>query len=98
MSKPWSELADRMAELKDLSSVIGLLSWDQETVMPAKATASRAEQLATLQAIQHERLTAPRLGELLATVEGDASLDAVQKASVRNLTFERDRAIKLPVS
>ncbi|MBS2026723.1 MAG: carboxypeptidase M32 [Deltaproteobacteria bacterium] len=97
MSKNWNELAERMAELKDLSSVIGLLSWDQETVMPAKAGNSRAEQTATLQAILHERLSSPRLDELLESLAGDASLNAAQKASVRNLTFERNRATKLPV-
>ena len=97
MSKNWNELAERMAELKDLSSVIGLLSWDQETVMPAKAGGSRAEQTATLQAILHERLSHPRLGELLDSLSADASLSAAQKASVRNLTFERNRATKLPV-
>jgi carboxypeptidase Taq len=97
MSKGWNELAERMAELKDLASVIGLLSWDQETFMPAKAGNSRAEQLATLQALHHERLSHPRLGELLESLAADATLDATQKASVRNLAFERGRAIKLPV-
>ena len=80
MSKQWNELAERMAELKDLSSVIGLLSWDQETVMPAKAGSSRAEQTATIQTILHERLSHPRLGELLESLAGDASLTAAQKA------------------
>ena len=98
MANRWNELGDRMSELKDLGSVIGLLSWDQETFMPAKAGPSRAEQLATMQAIHHERLTHPRLGELLAGFREDGSLTPAQKASVRNLSAERDRAVKLPVS
>jgi carboxypeptidase Taq len=98
MASNWNELSDRMAELKDLASVIGLLSWDQETVMPPKAAASRAEQLSTMQALYHERFTAPRLGELLEDLQGNASLTPAQTASVRNLTFDRNRATKLPVS
>lgn len=98
MSNRWTELADRMAELKDLSSVIGLLSWDQETFMPAKAASSRAEQLSTMQALYHERLTHPRLGELLDGLKSEGGLSPAQQASLRNLAFERDRAVKIPVS
>jgi len=89
------ELTTRMHELRDLAGAISLLSWDQETCMPPKGAEPRAHQLATLQGLYHERLTAPALGEALDQVAAarDASPDVL--AMVRALKWERDRALKL---
>ncbi|MBL8916943.1 MAG: carboxypeptidase M32 [Archangium sp.] len=90
-----TDLFTRMQELRDLAGVIGLASWDQETYLPKKAEAGRAAQLATLQGLYHERLTDPRLGDWL----GDAKpKDDDEKAMVRILGKERDRAVKIPQS
>ena len=37
--------------------------------MPPKGLAARAEQLATLQGLQHERLVDPGLGDAIATIK-----------------------------
>ena len=58
-----------MHELKDLGGVLGLLTWDQETYLPAKAGAARAAQLATLQGLYHQRMVAPEVGEWLEQAE-----------------------------
>jgi carboxypeptidase Taq len=94
MDATFSTLLSRMQELKDLSGVIGLATWDQETYLPAKAHEARASQLATLQGLYHERLTDPKLGELLGTVKPGAADEA---AMVRVLGLERDRALKVPM-
>ncbi len=83
----------RMQELRDLSGVIGLASWDQETYLPKKAESGRAAQLGTMQALHHERLIDPRLGEWLADAEASTPDEA---AMVRVLQKERDRAVKVP--
>jgi carboxypeptidase Taq len=49
-----------------LQSAASLLSWDQETYMPRGGGEARAEQIATLQGLAHERLTAPETEALLA--------------------------------
>ncbi len=85
----------RMQELRDLSGVIGLASWDQETYLPKKGEAGRAAQLATLQGLYHERLTDPRLGDWLADAK-PATAD--ETAMVRVLSKERDRAVKIPAA
>lgn len=55
-----------------LASVAGRLAWDQETVMPRGATEQRAEEVAAMEAVLHERRTDPRIGEWLdAAVAGD---------------------------
>ncbi len=83
----------RMQELRDLAGIIGLASWDQETYLPKKADPARAAQLATLQGLYHERLVDPRLAEWL-----DAAKETTddQRAMVRVLRRERERAVKVP--
>lgn len=97
MERPrWNEFSERMGELRDLAQVSGLLTWDQETHMPQGGGEARAAQLGTVQALIHERLTAPRLGDLLGELEGDPSLVEAERAMVRNLVRERERAIRVP--
>lgn len=86
-------LKTRVQELRDLAGVINLATWDQETYMPRKAEEARAAQLGTLQALYHERLTDPRVGEWMAR-EQPKTPDEV--AALRVLRRERDRAVKLP--
>jgi carboxypeptidase Taq len=86
-------LVTRMQELRDLTAVIGLASWDQETYLPKHGDVARASQLATLQGLYHERLTDPRLGDWLSAPQA-ASDD--ERAMVRVLSKERDRAVKVP--
>jgi len=96
LDHPFPELLVRMQELKDLSGVISLLSWDQETYMPPKGGAPRAHHLSTMQGLYHERLTAPALGDLLAAASARSDLTAEHRAMLRNLSWERDRAVKVP--
>jgi len=96
MERTFTALLARMQELRDLQGIIGLATWDQETYMPAKADGARAHQLATLQGLYHERLVDPWLGEMLAWAAEQPGVEADQKAMVRVLTHERDRAVRVP--
>jgi carboxypeptidase Taq len=68
-------LRKRISELLHLDQTIGLLGWDEETRMPVMARTQRGEQLATLEGIRHNLLTADDLGDLVEEVaaqrEGD---------------------------
>lgn len=86
-----------MAEIRDLGAVASLLTWDQETYLPPKGMAARGEQLATVQGLTHERIVDEWLGELIETVESSESLSDLQKLTLREFKFDRDRAIKVPV-
>jgi carboxypeptidase Taq len=86
------ELLNRIHELRDLYALLNLASWDQETCQPKKAEAARADQLATLQCLAHERLVDPRVGDWLAAAT-PASVD--EAALLRVVRRERDRAVKL---
>src|SRR5258707_4120833 len=90
-------LLARMHELKDLSGVIGLAIWDQETYLPPKGDDARAHQLAAIQGLFHERLVDPALGELLDRAKL-GPLEDDQRAMVRVLSRERDRSVRVPHS
>lgn len=94
-----NELRERVAEVVDLEHAAEVLGWDQETMMPPKGATSRATQLAALSGVIHERLTHPRVGELLAALEepgAQSKLSETDQAMVRVLRRDYDRATKLP--
>jgi carboxypeptidase Taq len=65
----YTDLVRRVREGALLESCSSLLGWDERTYMPRQGSAHRAEQMALLARLTHEILTAPVIGELLATVE-----------------------------
>ncbi|MFO0797025.1 MAG: carboxypeptidase M32 [Gemmataceae bacterium] len=97
----YAELVRRSKELGVLNSCAAVLGWDQQTYMPAKGAGLRGEQIAFLAGLAHGKATDPKVGELLAAVEGsdlarDPESDAA--ANVRELRRGYDRATKLPAS
>ena len=65
IEKTLDELKKRGRDIYLLAHSAALLGWDQETYIPERAVAERSEQLALLEGILHEKLTHPRMGELL---------------------------------
>jgi carboxypeptidase Taq len=71
-----AELRRRLAEVHDLHQVAQVLDWDQLVMMPSGGAAARAEQVATLHGLAHERLTDPEVGRLLDELQPyEESLD-----------------------
>lgn len=94
---PYAELCEAHRAAALLSSTSALLEWDQETYMPPKGAEFRAEQLAELARLAHERRTSPKLGELIARCEGDAALSKSDAgANLREMRRDYDRATRLP--
>lgn len=60
-------LEARFARLAALEDATAILHWDQATMMPPGGGSGRAEQLAVLQGLHHDLLTAPEVADLLAT-------------------------------
>ncbi|NKB48180.1 MAG: carboxypeptidase M32 [Alphaproteobacteria bacterium] len=67
----YEDLAARFRRIGVIGDALGILHWDQATIMPDGGAAGRAEQLATLSVLHHELLTAPEIGDLLAACEVD---------------------------
>ncbi|WCB94642.1 Thermostable carboxypeptidase 1 [Baekduia alba] len=95
MPAPIDALRARLAELNDLRLVGQLVGWDQRTMMPPAGGPERAEQLATLQRIGHERFIADEVGEWLAAAAG-ADLNEVDRDIVRVTQRDYDRARRVP--
>ena len=94
--KAYEDLLERLREIDLMGQIGSLLSWDQEVMMPKKAAPLRAEQLAWISKASHERLTDPKIGELLDEIEGSEELEEVQSANIRLVRKSFDRATKLP--
>jgi carboxypeptidase Taq len=93
----YEEFLAEAAAINDLGNVAGLLSWDQDTYMPAGGAEGRGQQMATISSIRHARLTSPRMAELLAALEAaDLPPHSVEAAMVREGRRAYGRATKLP--
>ncbi len=99
-------LTERLIEIQHLSSAASVLSWDQETYMPAGGGTARADQLATLQTVAHDRFVSPEIEALLSRWidpvtgetrdrEGDAWNEPA-RALLREVWRDFSRAKKLP--
>jgi len=64
-----AELKQRLAEITDLGRAQYVLAWDMDVWMPPSGASARAAQLATLEAVVHERQVDDRIGELLDELE-----------------------------
>jgi carboxypeptidase Taq len=73
MSERLEQLKDRMAQLSDLHHVSSLAHWDQQTMMPLRGGAGRAESLATLERISHELFVDDETGRLLEGAAAEVS-------------------------
>jgi carboxypeptidase Taq len=93
----YRSLIAELREISLLSSVGGVLGWDERTQMPRRGAAHRGDQLAMLATLIHQRLASPRMGEWLLQLESE-SLDDNAKVNVRETRRKYDRAVKLPES
>jgi len=94
-----SELHRRGREAANLMACHSLLDWDERTYMPARGGAQRADVVALVAGIIHEKMTAPEIGDLLKQVEGSdavADPDSVDAVNIREMRRDYDRAAKLP--
>ena len=104
--KTLEPLATRLLEIQRINSAASVLSWDQETYMPAGGGGARAEQLAALQGIAHQQLVSSDTERLLGTWldlhtglprEQDGELwDESSNALLREVWRDYSRAKKLP--
>lgn len=93
----FEKIQTRYGEISDLGNASALLSWDQQVYMPPRGAAARGMQLATLSGIIHERMTAPELGDLINEARSE-KLSGDREAFLRELSFSRDRSMKLPAT
>jgi carboxypeptidase Taq len=93
------QLRERLAEIWDISKSASILAWDQQTKMPARGAAGRAEQLATLGRIAHEKFTDAEVGQLLEQLQGFEEAqpyDSVEASLIRVTRRDWEKARRVP--
>ena len=92
-------LLDELGVLSDLEHASALLAWDERTQMPPGGAPARAEHLATLARLHHDRASSERLGELISEAAGaigDADYDSFEASLVRVALRDWTKAQRVP--
>lgn len=98
MSDRYARFLELAREQRQLGCISSLLNWDEQTYLPPAGAAGRAEQMAILAKITHERTTAPEFCGLVAELRDAKDLTEDQRVCVREIAREVDRATKVPGS
>ncbi len=99
-------LTTKLLEITRINSAASVLSWDQETHMPAGGGEARAEQIAVLQGIAHDKLVSPDIERVLAATVDPATGQAIDqpgdlwdepsRSLLREIWRDFSRAKRLP--
>ena len=82
----YSQLESLFRRLGAIGEATSILHWDASTMMPAGSSDARGEQLAALNALQHEMIASQQTAELIAASADEASsLDDWQAANLREI-------------
>ena len=97
MQQKLETLKTKLKEVKNLAAATAVLHWDQEVNMPPGGAEARAEQIATLEKLAHEKFTTDEIGSLLADLaKAGFAYDSDEAALVRAARRDYDLARKLP--
>lgn len=95
----YSVLCQWSKEVAYVGSALSICHWDQRTQIPHKGHQHRVGLSATLAKIRHERMTDPKMGDLLARVENsDLVADplSVPAVNIREWRRSYDRITRIP--
>lgn len=94
-------LLEELATIYDLGRARALLRWDERTKMPPRGAQARAQQLATLTRLGHERLSSDALGRMLERFEASldgAAADSFEASLARVTRRDWEKARRIPAS
>src|SRR5262249_15794206 len=92
-------LKEHLAEICDIQIAGSVLGWDQQTQMPPGGGAQRAQQMATLRRLAHEKFVAEETLRRLDAVEPEVAArpdDDDDRCLARIVRRDYERARKLP--
>jgi carboxypeptidase Taq len=98
MTERLSQLRQRLGQLSDIGHAAALAHWDQQTMMPPRGAAARADSLATLARISHEMFVDDETGRLVEDAAGelhdaDPDGDDVRLVEVVRRQWEKARRV-----
>lgn len=86
-----------MKKVGALDQALGLLGWDQHTMMPPRGAEARAEEMAALEGVLHDLRQDAHIERWLVDID-TGRLDAVGAANVRETKRQLDRARRQPAA
>ncbi len=99
MNDALADLKQRLAEIHDLERALGVLVWDQRTMMPPKGAAARAEVFGTLTEVLHERSASDEVGRLLdraSPLADELDYDSDEASLIRLARRDWEKARRVP--
>ncbi|MDX1401528.1 MAG: carboxypeptidase M32, partial [Kiloniellales bacterium] len=88
-------LETRFRRIAALREAAGVLRWDMSTLMPDGGAGARGEQLAVLDVLSHELITAPQVEQELGLAE-EHELGPWQRANLREMRRHWAHAAAVP--
>ncbi len=99
MRKSYDELLGLFKEACILDEVNMFLYWDRDVTMPKKGGKQKAEQVALISKLEHERRIAPIIGELLQFIQTHKdyeNLSDLEKRNVFLIQRQYDKLVDVP--
>ncbi|OGY81630.1 MAG: hypothetical protein A3F54_01020 [Candidatus Kerfeldbacteria bacterium RIFCSPHIGHO2_12_FULL_48_17] len=98
MKNNFSALRTKLKEIAHLNTAMTALMWDQEVKMPLGGAARRAETMATLSGVTHDKFLSTDFVTLLTELKknsGAKKFDQGQAATIKDIwkTYEREKRI-----
>jgi carboxypeptidase Taq len=98
-AEAYTKLTSHLKDIYLLGGVSQILDWDREVYMPKSGAEVRADHIALVAGIMHDRQTSDELGQALETLEANGTNgDPAAATNVREARRDYDRAVKLPTS
>ncbi len=95
----FDELREHLAEIADLGKAGALLGWDQQVMMPPGGAALRAEQMATIGRIAHQKFTSPEMGKLIDGLRSwgeEHEYDSFEASLIRVAARDWEKSSQVP--
>ena len=92
----YNTFTEDLKRIAALGSISGLLEWDEQVNLPPESADYRARQSSAMSELVHREATRSQVGEWLAELKEDTSLDLDQQLVVSEAGKEYDRLTKIP--
>lgn len=92
----YEQLERHYSEINALDEAASILHWDNSVMLPRGAQENRAEQLAVLARLSHDRRQDPRVGDWLAAARAGSDLGDWQHANLHEIERGYRQATALP--
>lgn len=92
----YGNLVSLCKDISNLSAISGILSWDEQVMMPPGSASSRGQQKAALASVIHARSTSQELEHAISAAKKLQGLGEYEVANVRDAERNFRRAVGVP--